>query len=570
VRAFGRWIGFALVLGGVFLLVFTQVTRVFVDPRRTELVQNNTVGDTTNVILSAVLISVGFVLIMASVARAQGWSKAAALTTVGLSLLMLLMLHLTLFINTITVGTETDLGATFTAGYLFHNGDAYSVVAVFLLFLITIGLLGVFVTGLGVLLMPHRFSRALWDARDWYKNEAVVVGSGLLVVFGLAIFLVAIVRIVVQLTQEPVHSVSFLSQNLPMVYSLQALAIALLILTVSARVFLANWAVQIPIDVNTIRDTMLNVARVERVLVGAAVLFDLVVWIAPGTDASSVSHDPVFLLNSRGLALFFLLMAAPFLPYVLGLRRLNRLLAGGHPLRSTPFSQLSLRMVIAEFSGLVLLTAAGLGARWNALGIMTAYGAWTAGVFLVASVRVRLDRGLMEPELRGRGSGPLFFGFILVALTTGLMMWGAGNTYVGTYLESSHVLTVENASPYGADILFKLGGACLVSFTLLFSIAVARSASGVKRTLVGTQVSGFLSFVVIGLTAFTVNVWNKGNAGLEDAYAGFSFHQYYDVEKILVAIVVGVGSLVAMWAMARLLGPLVRGRPVFEMAPRVR
>lgn len=570
-RRIAFWAGFVLVLGGLLLLAFTQVTAVFQDSRRTEIVQDATVADPTFVFFSSVLIAAGLVSILGSVTPQRGWTRVGALACLGSTTLVLLLLHLTLFINAITIGTETDLVAVFTAGYLFHNSPEYGIAAVFLLFLITVALLAVFVASLGVLLVPGRFARALWDPRDWAKNEAIVVVSGLILVFSLSIYLVTLVRIIVMLTQEPPQTDSLLGQNLAVMYSLLALAVGALILTVAARVFLVNWGVQTPLDVSTIRDSLTNVLRVERVLVVVALVFDALIWMAPAAgDTSDVSQDPVFSLSSRGLAAFFLLLAVPFLLYSLGLRRLNALLDGGHPFRSSPFSQLSLRMVVVELAGLVLLTAVGVGARWNALGLMAAYSAWTAGVFLFFSVRLRIDRGLWVPELRGRGAPPVFFAFLVLSLATGLMLWGAGNTYIGYYQENGQVLNVENASPYGAELLFRLGGACLIGFTFLFGIAAARVAMGLKRILVGPQVASFFSFVVVGLLGFSVGVWNAGESGLVDAYAGYAFHQFYDLEKWLVGILVVVGACVVLWGVSRLLAPMVRGRPTFLGSTRVR
>jgi hypothetical protein len=52
--------GATSVLGGVFLLAFTQVSRVFIDPRRTELGgQADTIGNLAWVFLSAILIMTG-------------------------------------------------------------------------------------------------------------------------------------------------------------------------------------------------------------------------------------------------------------------------------------------------------------------------------------------------------------------------------------------------------------------------------------------------------------------------------------------------------------------------------
>lgn len=556
--------GFALLLGGTFLLAYKQVSRVFLDPRRTELggVVGDTIGDPTWVNVSAMLLTAGLLLIIAAVSPARGRSRYVALSMLGLSTFALLSLHLTLYINSIVVGTEQDLVATFTASYLFHTGEGYRLIAVFLLFLVTLTFLGLFVASLGHLIAPTQFLPALWNPRDWSKIEAGVVASSLVLVWSLAVFVIYLVRVAVQLELDPPPAGGFITQNLLLFYYLQIGAVGLLILTVAARVFLVNWGTQTPLEPTTIRDSLDNVGRLERILVGAALLLNIFVLAGPaaaGPDELSV--DPVFYLNSRGLAWAFFLLAVPYLPYALCLGQLRRLLQGRGTLPTTPFSHTSLRLVVTHLSGLALLSVVGVGGRWTPLVLMTALCAWTAGVFLFASVRFLLEGALPRPTLRGSAAPPLFFAFTVVSLATGFMLWGAGNTYVATYHESGQTVTIENASPYGADIFFRLAGACLLSFTLLFAMAVARSALGSRRTLALPYASSFLSLVVVGMIVFSVNVWNEGNVGLSDAYAGFGFHAYGAEELILVAVLVTVAAGVLYWALARIVGQLLRPRP---------
>lgn len=568
VRRLRAGIGFGLLLGGTFLLAYKQVSPVFLDPRRTELggVVGETIGDPTWVILSAFLLTAGLLTTVSAISRAQGPSRLVALPALGLSTVTLLILHLTLYINSVVIGTEQNLVAVFTASYLFHTGEGYRLIAVFLLFLVTMALLCVFVASLGHLLAPKRFWNALWNPRDWSKIEAGVVASSLLLVWSLTVFVVYLVRVAVQLELDPPPAGGFFTQNLLLFYYLQIGALGLLILTVAARVFLVNWGTQTPLEPGTIRDSLDNVGRLERVLVGAALVLNLFVLAGPAaTGPDELSVDPVFYLNSRGLAWAFFLLAVPYLPYAVSLHRLRFMLEERRAMPTTPFSTTSLRLVVTHLSGLVLLTAIGVGARWTPLGLMSTLCAWTAGVFLFASVRFRLERGLPRPLLRGSAAPPLFFAFTVVSLATGFMLWGAGNTYVATYRESGQTLTIENASPYGADIFFRLAGASLLSFTVLFAMAVARSAMGSRRTLVVPYASSFLSLVVLGMIVFSVNVWNEGTVGLSDAYAGFGFHAFGPEELVLVAVLVLAAAGVLYWSLARIVGQLLRPRPALTM-----
>lgn len=552
--------GFLVLMGGAFTLAYSQVSAIFLDPARSELQGSSAVGDTTFVLLSAILLASGLTMATAAASPSRPPARAVALTGLWLSTFLLILIHLSLFVNAISVSTETDLGTTFSASYLFHTGETYTLLAVFLLYLVTLGLLLAFVVSLGVLVSPDRFLAAVWSRRDWTKNEAVVVSSGLLLVLSLSIFFAYLLKIAVRLEQEDPPLRGIIGSNLLLFYYLQIVAMGLLILVAAARVFLVNWAIKLPLDPQRIEDTFDNLSRLERVLVGAALVFNVFIILAPpATGPEGLSGDNVFLLNSRGLAWLLPLLAIPYVPYAMGQRRLRNLIAMGRSWQSSPFSPRSLKMVLSHLGGLVLLTAMGLGASWSPLGMMIGYSAWTSLVFLLAAVELRLEGGLLEPELRDEAAPPVALAFIVTALATGLMMWGAGNTFVGTYQESTQAFEVYNASPFGADLFFRVFGAGSLAFTVLLGLALARNALGVRRTLVGHHLAAFFSFVILLVMVFSVGIWSRGIGA--EAFVGYAFHQFGTLEKFLVAGLLAVTGLTLLWSLSRLVAPVLRGRP---------
>jgi len=565
--------GFVFLLGGLFLLAFTQVARVFIDPRRLELggVSSDTVGNLAYVFLSAILLMIGFTTLLSVVSPAKGARRAISLIGLFSSGFLLLMFHLTLFINSLTFGTESDVTTYFTASYLFHTGDRYSVMAVFLILLVTLTLLAAFVSSIATLLAPGRFHRALWDPADWDKNEATLVSSSLLLVFALTLFLVYLVQVSVGLSEDPLPAQSFFANVLPVFYYLQIFFVGGLILTIGARVFLVNWGTQLPLAADTVMDSLHNAGRVERVFAVAAVVFNILILTAPpATDVGGLSTDPVFLLDSRGLAWFFFLLAAPYLPYLVSHQRLRRLLDDGKMRPSgSPFSQQSLRLVLVSLGGLVLLTAVGLGANLSPLGVMIALTAWMTLVLLWASVSFKLERGSFAPHLRNSASPPYFFGFILLAVCLGLMMWGAGNTYVATYTESAKQIQVENASPYGAELLYRIGGATMLALSVMLPLSVVKNARGVRRSLLVPHVVTFSALILLGTIVFSVNVWNTSESDGDDAVAGFAFHQYYLEEKLMVAALVLILSAALLWSLGRSVGMVVRARPYAQVVKAI-
>ena len=565
-------VGALFMLGGTLLLAFKQVTRVFDDPGRLEL-GNVASGpaDPTFVLLSAIVITTGFLSIIGSVSPAQGWRKPVALATLGISVFLLMALHLPLFVNGAVARTESDLFATFTASHIFHMGDLYSLLAVFLLFLVTLSLLGLAVFSAGVLVAPNRFVRAVAGAGSWAKNEANLVAATLLLLFSLGVFLTYLVQTSAKMEAEPPRLEGLFGEALLLFYYLQILFVFLFFLTVAARFFLVNWGTQLPWDSARVRESLENIGKVERILVIGAVLFNFLVLMAPpGTDHEGLSEDPVFLLDSRGLAWCFFLLAVPYVPYAISLRRMRRLLTppASFGFVSPPFSLLTLQVVGVTVGGFVLITTIGAAADWSPLALMMSLSAWIAGVLFWASVSVRLERGLLAPKLRGDG-GPAYFAWFLVfSLVTAIMMWGAGNSLVGTYVESSRTLTVENASPWGADLLFRLGGMSLLSFTLLLGLGMAKASVGARKSLVGSYAASFVGMVVLGVLVFSISMWST-NQQLSDAYVGFAFHQFYLEEKVFMAAVILVLGSMLLWTFGRILSAIVRRRPAATLVESI-
>ena len=77
--------------------------------------------------------------------------------------------------------------AVFSASYFFHTSETYSLIAVYVLFLVTLILLVGALASLAYLVLPARFGPALWDRRDWARNEAIMVATSVLLILTLAI-----------------------------------------------------------------------------------------------------------------------------------------------------------------------------------------------------------------------------------------------------------------------------------------------------------------------------------------------------------------------------------------------
>lgn len=550
-------LSFAFILGGLMLFAYTQYTNVFPDPGRTEFgrpePEGRPIGDTTFVLASGLLTTLGAVVLLARHSPAPRWGKAAALTVFGVTLFFFLVTNFSLFINGIAVATATERAIYFTASYLFHTGRLLSFAGVYLLFLFMLVLVTLLLASLGYLLVPHRFARALWNRREWAKNEAVHVASSLLLLLSLGVFFVYLLRLTVGANFAAMRAKGPLAQNVVALYYLFILLLFLLILTIAAHVFLVNWGTATPLDPRELLKSIANVSRVELSLLGATVGLNLLLLVSPTlVSASTLSTDPVFSLSPRGYSWFYFLILAPYLPYAFSQRRLKRMLRTGQAHDApTAFSAHSLKLVQQFVIGLALVTIVAVAAKWDPLALMLAFSAWTAGVLLVHALRLEIVNGLVQPVLRGAAGIPLYFAFLAMALTTGLMMWGAGNTYEVLYYETTRSLQFTNEADLGQDIASRVGAVALLAGSLVLSLHLLARTLDVSRRFLGHYLWIFVVTTVAATTIFTVGVWTKGPQGLQDAYAGFAFRQYYGTEQWLVGLLLTSAVVALFWSLGR-------------------
>lgn len=567
-------VSFLLLLGGLLILAFSTEINVFQDPRRVE--QTGSVDeDEANLaalFFASLLAAWGVAMGFGAVSRAGGGRRHGALGAVFGGVFLLMFLHGKLFINSVTIAPERG-GATvaFTASYFFHTGPGYTFPAVYVIFLVTVLLLTLAVAGAAYLITPDRFRRAFGGRASWRESESLAVTVSLFVVLSFVVFLVSFIRLAVDADVQGDRS-GFLADNVVALHYMTAFLLGALVLTIGARVFLVNWGTQGVFQRGRVEETLGNVGRIERVLLGAVVLFDLILLAAPPiVGPFYLSTDAVFGLTSKMLQVSLLMVLIPYAFYAWTIKRLTRQLAdgGGPEDATTPFSNLSVRLVLVHMGGILLLTAvyAALSARGgtDALVLLLGYAAYTAAVFLWAAIRFELRGGIPTPRLRGPGAAAPFFGFVVFGLVTAMILWGAGNTFEALYFSETNTMTVRNYSPWGADVLARIGAALLGAATLAIALGALADATRIRRPLVGHYVAVLVASVAALLVAFTVNVWSgRGGVGQLDVFAGFSFHQYGTLETTLAIAVLTVSLGVLYYSVGRILRWATRRRPVLR------
>ncbi len=567
-------VSFLLLLGGLLILAFSTEINVFQDPRRVE--QTGSVDEDeanlAGLLFASLLAGWGVAMGLGAVSRADGGKRHAALGAVFGGVFLLMFLHGKLFINSLTVAPERgDATVAFTASYFFHTGPGYTFPAVYVIFLVTVLLLTTLVAGAAYLITPDRFRRAFGGRGSWRDGESLAVAVSLFVVLSFVVFLVSFVRLALDADVQGDQS-GFLADNVVALHYLTAFLIGALILTIGARVFLVNWGTQGIFRRTRVEETLENVGRIERVLLGAVVAFDLILLAAPAiVGRFYLSTDAVFGLTSKMLQVSLLLVLIPYAFYAWTIKRLTRILAqgGGPEEATTPFSNLSVRLVLVHLAGILLLTAiyaaVAAGGTTDALVLVLGYAAYTAAVFLWASIRFELRGGVPTPRLRGPGAAAPFFGFVVFGLVTAMMLWGAGNTFEALYHAETNTLTVRNYSPWGADVLARIGAALVGALTFAIGLGALADATRIRRPLAGHYVAVLVASVAALLVAFTVNVWSgRGGVGQLDAFAGFSFHQYGALEATLAVVVLTVSLGVLYYSVGRILRWAARRRPVLR------
>lgn len=570
-------VSFLLLLGGLLLLAFATEIDVFHDPRRVE--QTGQVDDDdanlAGILFASLLSAWGVALGLSAVSRAEGAARHGALGAVFAGFFFLMFFHGKLFINSLTVAPERGSATVvFTASYFFHTGPGYTFPAVYVIFLVTVLLLGLLVAGTAYLIAPDRFRRAFGGRGRWRDGETLAVTVSLFVVLSLVVFLFSFVRLALDADVDP-EARGFLADNVVALHYLTAFLIGALVLTIGARVFLVNWGTQGTFRRARLLEALGNVARIERVLLGAVILFDLILVAAPSVVGRYyLSTDPVFGLTSKMLQISLLLVLIPYAFYAWTARRLTRMVEQGQgPAEATtPFSNLSVRLVLVHLAGILVLTAiyaaVATGGQTDALVLLTGYCAYTAAVFLWASVRFELDGGVPSPRLREDGAAAPFFGFLVFGLATALMLWGAGNTFEALYHSETNTMTVHNYSPWGADVLARIGAALLGGLTMTIALGVLADVTRIRQPLVGHYVGILVATAAGLLVAFSISVWSgRGGPGQLDAFAGVSFLQYGVLEAFLAVTVLTVSLGVLYYSVGRILAWATRRRPSIPAAP---
>lgn len=556
-------IGFLLIMGGVVLLSFSQISPVAPSPERTELAElreGGLISEVGSVVVSAFMVTAGSVVVLNRASRAPAVPKWIALGSISIALPVFFVAQTLLVINAVAADFGTYRAVRFSASYFFHTGDDMSFAAVYILFFFLLMLLYVLIGATAYLLAPKRFPRAMLSRLNWAKNESVHVAATLFLLSSLSVLTYYVFRLAAGTHGSDLRGQGALAELLLPVYYLLGILLFLLILVVAGHAFLVSWGTQGPVSIPRLVENIRTIRRVERGMLAAAASLNLFILVAPQLPTSlALSTTTVFGVSARGLSLAFFVLLVPYIPYAYTQGRLDFLVrAGKAPNTSALFAERSLRMVIVHMLGLAFIVTLAALASWQALALMLALAAWTAGVMLVNAVRVEVGPGLPRLAFNGDAGVPLYFVFLGLALSVGIMLWGVGNTFEVQYVSNTNTLQFLNENSLGEDVFSRIAAASIVFGALILSLDLWLHAYRVPRQFLGHYLGLFISGTLVTLLVFSVGVWTAGDGrGLEDAYAGFAFRQYYAFEEFgVAALLIGAG-IYAYAALSQMLAPLV-------------
>lgn len=566
----------ACLIGGILLLAFSQSSAVLPNLERTEL-QNledgDVVGGVPGVILSGLLVTAGLLLLLRRASIAPRLPKAIALTVFGGAFPIFWTLQTLLLVNGKRMDVSRDSYAEFSAGYFFHTGQDLTLPAVYVLFAFCLLLVFLLLGSAAYLLSPTRFPRAIAHPMNWAKNEAVHVAAALLLLSSLAVLVYALGRLARSGDRDALVGEGLIGENLIVLTGLLAFCLGGLALVVAAHAFLLNWGSHGPLDFSRLVESLRTIARIERALVIGAVVVNTLILLGPTLPLRpgyAITNGFAFSLTPRGLSYATYVLLLPYLPYYWSQQRLDFLLrAGRAPRLGGLFADRSLRLVLIHVLGLVLWTTLAVAQRWDPLPQVLVYALWTASILLAYAVRIESGTGLPRIVFAGDSGPPYYFAFLGLAITSGLMLWGMGNTFEASFHEQVNVLSLSRQAESGSDVLMRMGAVALLVGVSLLTLNIWLGAVRVKRRFFGHYLALFLLLTVTVLLAFTVGVWRQGDGAREAAYTGFAFRENLPQEEFLVGTLLVITAMYAFYALGRIIGPVTERAPMAQVSAAI-
>lgn len=536
-----------LVLGALILTTF-QTQQLFKDSV-TALDEGRLPRNDGAIGVSAVLIGVGLALFLALGSPLPPRDRLLPAALVAACVIPLVALHFTIFVNSVLLDDFTV--ALFKASFVFQESAVQPPLAVFFLALVTALLVGALLRAIWSLYGRTSFERHLGHLATpgALRNQALLAGT--LMLLSAALFAGAFLRTGLRL--ERVDATGGWRANVAFLDYLVVLGLALLGLAVATRTTLVVWRhawfphLRHP-------EPLLDSARyAEYVLLGLLAALNLLVLImypAAQDNVEGTRGDFVFVYSDRGLSFLFWFLALPYAVFARAAQRAKAkmALATRSPKRLDPNAVFVLGAVVG--GGLLALLAPE-GSE-GALRRFILVGAFLAVFTGVRAFGFAGRDGAPGVSLRA-DAGPFAVAFFALSWTTGLMLWGLGNTVEANYVRDGDLVTLTDTQLQAFAVAYRFLASLFFAVPIVLGLDAATPWRSPKKygplvlVLFGLIIGTHLLFPIAYETPFDRQLQTT------DVVVGFASVAQEPATRAFVTVVWIVLALVTLLATHRIL-----------------
>lgn len=557
--------GLVLFVVGFLLFAHNQTQALFRDIHGWELSGGVHPRDDAGILFGALVAGSGLATILWALSPLPRASRfLMVLGTVG-AFVTLLVAHFSIFVNGVIFSQEQTVHVQ--ASFLFHDTIATLPINAFALAFLTLIIILIGHLAAMRLLTPDLYRTHIHSPTTLEDHRTRFILATLLLLGVGAAFTRQFFVFAVGADATPADG--FLSTNLVAIYYLMGFALAIALLTVAWRAFILCWGNLVERTTRRFRRGHHALTRFETWLWGAILLLNLVILIAPPVFRPDAGTDRVFVMDSRGISWFFLLFFPLYLLHrrigASHLRFLSRIRSENPTPRLDRLAAMTLTILVLWVLGGLLLPLTGLSPL-------------SALLFRVAPLAVALPFFVLRMDVqsafqlrtRGPGSPLVLIASAALAIVTGIMLWGVGNSVTVQYSQvSGGFLTPEGRllQPYSTGIRI-LGALFMTLPALIMLWLVSTRHASTRNTQIGPLIVSGLAIVFAMNLLFTIDPAGQFDAGLgyTDVHIGFwalLMAETFDtvIMMVLWAAATAIGLIAAVLLLRRGVEPGEKNRP---------
>ncbi|MBW3581481.1 MAG: hypothetical protein KY455_00125 [Euryarchaeota archaeon] len=463
--------GILLFIGGLMMFAWYQTQQMFKDSLSSEVSAGLVARNDGGILFGALLAGIGLATVLASLSPRAPKRRMVPILGIIASTTGLLFLHFTIFVNSFTIPGEGMI--MLRASFIFHDSASFLPMAVFVLALVTLILILLGAMSVMALIAPRlmreRFIRP--THADSHRTRLVLTALTLVLVGGT--FVHQFVYYALGADAEPTGG--FVATNRVLLYYLLAISLSAAIATTVWHTRLIVWGDLRDRRSLSFQRSLIPLHRTETWLWAATfalnllVLFPEPVYTPSGSDTSRV-----FAMNSRGASIFLLLLFGGWGVHRWSAKAWLRHLRDDHGINGQAkydrlFFLATTVIGIWLFTWFLLLALPSLDHFGPTPNLLIRIGA-VALVLPFFAMRIQLAETGLRPRLAHHGAPMTLLLFAGLAIVTGLMLWGTGNTITTFYSRSGGFVNPEESvlQPYATGI--QLLGSLFIGLPLMLGL----------------------------------------------------------------------------------------------------